>query len=99
MRLKEKVSTKQLTPQTLLAIMIAQEVYRDFQAQLVITSICDGLHSSKSKHYEGNAFDCRTKHLSMTKAANIAATLQDRLGDEYDVVLESDHLHVEFDPE
>jgi len=63
---------------------------------LVVTSTTDGRHRKDSKHYDTphNAEDYRLplelKHfLAMTRAG---------LGKDYDVVLESDHLHVEYDP-
>ena len=63
---------------------------------LVITSAVDGPHSTTSLHHEGHAVDLRSRTLpdDIGMAANLAADL----GDDYDVVLEPTHIHVEYDP-
>jgi hypothetical protein len=61
------------------------------------TSVVDGTHSKHSRHYVGMAFDLRIWYL--TNQDDFVVWLQAHLGDSYDVVLESTHIHVEFDPE
>jgi hypothetical protein len=51
-----------------------------------------------SKHYDGKAFDFRTWGLSSKQQQEFCDRCAEALGDEFDVVLESDHLHVEWDP-
>ena len=80
------------------AIPIIFEVYRDFGEAAVITSGTDGRHMEGSLHYCGNAFDFRTRHVQPDDRMALATTLSAALGEEFDVVLESDHIHVEFDP-
>lgn len=64
--------------------------------ELVITSANDGTHKDGSLHYEGQALDLRSRNLTdQVKARDM---LQDELGDDYDVILELTHIHVEFDP-
>lgn len=88
-----------LHPQTVwaVAIPIIFQVYRDFGVEPVITSGIDGRHSRNSLHYSGMAFDFRTRHVPPGDLAALVATITQALGDEFDVVLESDHLHVERD--
>jgi len=57
-----------------------------------ITSLRDGNHSSGSLHYDGLAFDL--KHYSVTTIANIKLAL----GSDFDVIDESNHIHIEYDP-
>jgi len=71
----------------------------------VITSGNDGRHSQNSLHFSDQAIDLRTNNIIDTLSATIAADLQARLGDDYDVIFESfpnnpsnDHIHVEYDP-
>lgn len=64
---------------------------------IVITSGTDGTHKRNSLHYRGRALDLRTKTLGDDKYL-WAETVKRRLGKGYDVILESDHLHVEWDP-
>ena len=97
MKLKKGVKLRGVQPQIALAMVVADQVYRDFDAVLVVTSVCDRRHSSTSLHYSGNAFDCRISNVPNAAAA-VADTIKNRLGYEFDVVLESDHIHVEWQP-
>ena len=65
--------------------------------EITITSACDGKHHSKSKHYTGKAFDFRTRDFPpRCKVSAWAKRLQNRLGDEYFVLEEPNHLHVQW---
>jgi len=68
-------------------------------APLTVTSMVDGQHKKGSLHYLGAAVDLRTSDLSPDAArfwaSEVMITL-DPFG--FDVILESDHLHIEFDP-
>jgi len=98
MRVKPGVNLTGLRPEIVLALIVAQEVYRQFSAELVITSALDGRHSATSLHYAGQAADLRTKHVKPELAQKIADTMSERLGDHYDVIYEGTHLHIEFQP-
>lgn len=60
------------------------------------TSIVDGLHSRNSLHYVGLACDLRIWYLP--KLAPFIDSITLLLGEDYDIVLEKDHIHVEFQP-
>jgi|SRR3990167_181501 len=68
----------------------------------VITSASDSIHKKGSLHYgiKGDsrcrAIDLRTKNLSNTE--EVVKELKRRLGPDFDVVLEIDHLHIEYQP-
>ncbi len=97
MRLKRGVKLNGMSPQILLAIMVAEPIFAKYQKQeLVVTSVTDSKHGRGSKHYIGNAVDLRTRNLSNPTAVEIH--LASALGPEFDVVLESNHLHIEWDP-
>lgn len=96
--IKPGVKAKGLQPEILLAIQEAREVYRNFGATLVVTSLLDGQHSEDSLHYKGLAVDIRIRNLDERVWAVVAEQISKALGPEYDVVLESDHIHIEFDP-
>lgn len=85
-------------PQIWDAMTIAAKVFSDFGYDCIVTSLCDGKHGRNSKHYEGNGADFRTRHLKDDEKQQVTDTLANTLGDKYDCILESDHLHVEFDP-
>lgn len=97
--LKPGVRAAGLKPEALLGILITHGVFQYAGLGLTITSITDGTHKRNSKHYSGMAFDIRTKDLPPHwTPQSIASLLVPHLGADYDVVIEVDHIHVEFDP-
>jgi len=68
---------------------------------LTLTSGTDGVHMAGSRHYRGYALDLR-KPLKYYKPTDnvekLAIALRVALGNEFDVVLEKTHIHVEYDP-
>jgi hypothetical protein len=67
-----------------------------------ITSANDSEHMEGSLHYENRAFDIRIKNIIGARnheARLWAERMQVALGDDYDVLLEKDHIHVEYDPQ
>ena len=69
-----------------------------FGKEAVTTSILDGKHSKGSKHYDGNAFDLRIYIYTKEQVNDYVELLKNELGPDYDVVLEDDHIHIEYDP-
>lgn len=98
MTIKSGVKLKGLKPEMALAATVVESVYQHFHHECTITSALDGKHSTNSLHYSGNALDFRTRDISSNITLNLRKTVEDRLGPEFDVVLEQDHLHVEFQP-
>jgi len=100
MNLKVGVKLLGLRPETLVAIIVVGQVFRDHGRTFTITSVCDSKHGEGSLHFKGCAFDCRTTSggISQEEAQKIRDVVRSALGPEFDVVLESDHIHVEFDP-
>lgn len=64
-----------------------------------VTSIEDGKHKRLSKHYEDNALDMRIWALERSRLPAFVDDLEEALGNLYDVVLEHDHIHIEWDPD
>ena len=98
MRLKDGVDLTGVSWRMFHAAVVAEAVYAKYNAELVITSARDGKHSARSLHYEGLALDLRTRSLMREDVPRVVADMKAALGDDYDVVLESDHIHLEFDP-
>lgn len=98
MKRKEGTRISGISPEIVLALILTERVFQRFGAELVITSITDGTHSANSLHYKGLAFDARTRDIEKSKLKDLAEQVHAALGDEFDVVLEDDHLHVELDP-
>lgn len=63
----------------------------------VVTSGCDGQHQKGSKHYTYEALDLRRFHLEADELTPVAEALQRTLGKDFDVVIEGDHFHIEYD--
>lgn len=62
-----------------------------------VTSMNDSVHMRGSKHYTDNAVDFRTRDLTAADVQRWAAYIRTRLGKGYDVLIEKDHLHIEYD--
>ena len=97
--IKPGVDLQGLAPQMALAYTIACEIYRE-QAQQVctITSGKEGEHGPNSLHPFGKALDFRIRTLTVVQQQTIFLALRTALGEQFDVVLEPTHLHVEYDP-
>lgn len=88
-----------MSPQTVLGIVVATGVYASLGYDCIVTSVNDGRHMDGSLHYVGDAFDLRTRHVESDCLKElITERLKAALGSGYDVVLEGDHIHVEYDP-
>lgn len=109
-KLKQGVTLQGVQPEILVALQVADGVFAKYRqdavgvlggapADCIITSCRDGNHKRGSKHNTGHAIDLRTRHLRGNGTDAIIVTdLATALGAEFDVVLESNHIHVEYDP-
>ena len=98
MRLKDaSVNPDGITGELFLALLAADEVYKAHGSEAVITSMNDADHMQGSKHYTGEAADLR--RWNVWSPSKVVRELRDALGDDYDVILERTHIHIEFDPD
>jgi hypothetical protein len=97
-RLKTGVKLEGVRPEIVLALCVADSLFRSKGYDLVVTSIADGKHSPNSLHYRGLAADLRSRDIPAARHHQMRESLEVALGDEYDVVLEKDHFHIELDP-
>lgn len=95
MKLKPGVKIGGIRPELALGLMVAQSLW---SKELVVTAVVDGQHSRGSLHYAGQAADLRTRDLSEAEMAQVKAQLGEALGAEFDVVVEADHMHLEWQP-
>ena len=63
--------------------------------ELVLTSTYEGTHGAGSLHYDDNAYDIRNPICEKTE---IVVEIREALGPDYDVIIEFDHIHIEYDP-
>ena len=71
--------------------------HTDFEA--VVTSTYDGNHSPSSLHYAHLAVDLRLPAETPFISNDIVKKeLKSSLGKDFDVILERNHFHIEYDP-
>jgi hypothetical protein len=99
MIIKNGVQVVGLQKEIITALPTIDNVISSVASYLVITSALDGKHMAGSMHYKGLAIDVRLPSVEKVANMHIVSILRDRLGFNYDVVLESNHIHIEYDPE
>lgn len=100
---KPGVKIEGLKPVMFPLIVYASNIhFRLFNSKkMVVTSVTDGKHMKGSKHYQGLAFDVRINDKSKDEIHlfyNALATDINLMRNGCDVVLEKDHIHIEYDP-
>lgn len=98
MLLKPGVRISGIRPELLLAVIAMDGIFSQRAKSMVITAVIDGSHSRGSLHYAGMAFDVRTRDLPINEVDEVASLARAALGADFDVVVETDHLHVEYQP-
>lgn len=98
MKIKDGVLTDGMRGVIWFALGVAEVIYRRHGQELVLTSGVEGRHSIGSLHYVGLAADTRTNYFGSEQAAVVRDDIAAALSDDYDVVLEATHLHLEYDP-
>ena len=74
------------------------EIFAGYGAEAVITSGVDGKHSRGSIHYSGGAVDLRSRDMTVSEQLAAVKELKERLGPDFDVILEGNHIHLEYQP-
>lgn len=104
MRIKNGVSFRLLKPQMVIACPIIEEALFEVAPgkECVLTSGDEGKHKTGSLHPPGEALDFRTRHLTPQERLDWKLRCQQKLGDQYDVILSKKKgkvicLHVEWD--
>lgn len=99
-KFKQGVSWQGASSEIILAIIATGGVLTLYAHDNIcwITSIRDGQHSASSRHYIGEAFDCRSKNIKDKEIA--LSELKDILGVSYFVDLEykdspNEHYHIQ----
>lgn len=109
MRLKAGVSIQGIHRKICEALGYFNGVYADhnLDGSFVVTSgtedppdsedVREAHHSASSLHPCGRAVDLRTWGFTKQDLHDIAQTAQDVLGEDYDIIVEIDHLHIEYE--
>lgn len=96
MLLKLGVAIDKLNPEIRRSLVAIETVYNKYGYEPVITATYDGNHKVSSLHYRNDAVDLRLPGSKVMNA--LCVEMRTVLGKNFDVVLESDHIHVEYDP-
>lgn len=99
---KVPVQLDGLSAAMLRGLAVVVETFNARLRECWVTSGLDGHHGPNSKHYHGDALDFRTRLIPEGARRDIEIAVRTALDaafpHQFDVVLEKDHLHVEFDP-
>ena len=85
-----------LKPEAFFGMMLCAGFFKDAGQVFTVTSVCEGKHKQTSLHYFGQAFDIRTRDLRNVTPAWVSERLLEVLGSQFQVIVEPDHIHVEF---
>lgn len=100
--IKEGAKVEHLNKEILGALAVMAAIYNKYGYSMVVTSGNDGRHMKSSKHYTNDAVDLRIWGLEdagfLKIIANELQIALDNFIQGFQVVIESDHYHVEFDP-
>jgi hypothetical protein len=99
--IKPGVDVSGITPEMMLGVMVLADVLWAHGIPTVITSCRDGKHMEGSLHYVGKGVDTRLpSRFSTIPTIDLMLLMEAResLGSNYDLLLEGDHYHLEFDP-
>lgn len=82
------------------AAIMVEPIFVSAGQELVITSGTDGKHGlhNATLHPAGLALDFRSRDLVAQSLQTVVVRARSALGPAYDVVLEKDHIHVEYQP-
>jgi len=95
MLIKAGVDISRLNREIRRALGKVDAIYAKYASELVITSTYEGTHSAGSLHYANDAFDCR---YPKTNKGQCLSEIREVLGSDFDVVGETHHIHIEYDP-
>ena len=95
MLIKAGVDISRLNREPRRSLPIVAAVFKAFGEEMVITSTFEGTHGDGSLHYADDAYDVREPKKD---AAIVMMQIKSGLGSDYDVLLEADHIHIEYDP-
>lgn len=92
MRIKPGVNINGLKPELLVGLVILDSMIK---GGITITCGVEGQHMRGSLHYAGMAADIRTP---MYPADSPLLLAREALGPQFDLVVETDHWHLEYQP-
>jgi len=96
--IKKGVRFAKLSPQMVLAAITTYAAFHALGVDCTITGGTEPGHDPRLLHPRGGALDFRIHHVSRAYAQTLTDQIARALGDNYDVILKRDHIHIEYDP-
>ncbi len=96
--IKEGVNIRGLHISMRKVLKAASRIWKEAGQELVVTAGLDGDHSQWSFHYYGRAVDLRSRYFSAEEVWEVVNKLHDAIGSDYDIIVHTTHIHVEYDP-
>ena len=94
--LKAGVRIAGMRPEILLAAVAAERCTKKRGTTSRSRPAWTATHMAGSLHYAGAAIDVRTRDIALADVQKLIARIKTCLGDDFDVMLEVDHVHIEF---
>lgn len=100
MKVKDGVKLEGVKWQMFWASIVVEGCFAKLGLECVITGGSEeaGRDPKKTLHDDGLALDYRQRTVPVAMRPKLFKAIRQALGPDYDVVNESDHFHVEFDP-
>ncbi|MBW2091016.1 MAG: hypothetical protein JRI34_02680 [Deltaproteobacteria bacterium] len=95
MLIKAGVDISRLNRETRRSLPWAEHIYAQYNERFVITSTYEGNHGAGSLHYSDDAYDLERPAMN---GKRIYLAIKDTFPESFDIVLEDDHIHIEYDP-
>jgi len=95
MLIKAGVDISRLRPEIRKKLNNIEDIFNYRDNEMIITSTFEGRHCAGSLHYANLAVDMRLPHNNREEIIN---EIKLYLGSDYDVCIEFDHIHIEYDP-
>jgi len=95
MLIKAGVDISRLNREIRRSLPRVEAIYDEYLEDFVITSTFEGNHGAGSLHYSNDAYDVGLPKRNTQEIFNV---VKEDLGNSYDVILEGDHIHIEYDP-
>lgn len=96
---KQGAECRVIKPVLLDALLRLTLLYHQYEQVLVVTEISGGTHKTGSLHYKGYAADLRTRDFPAWQLPHVLDAIQLELGHDWDIIQETDHFHIEYDPD
>lgn len=82
--------------EVILGLMVVNDIFERVGIDLILTCVTDSKHSGTSLHYVGHAVDIGLPPAD--KRDVVIQRMRENLGDDFDVILEENHIHMEYQP-